>query len=146
MFLLIYFFRLGKFSFILWKIFSGYWNCNSAPSSFPIILSLNLFMVSQISWIYCLKNFLELTFSLINVLFFLFYLLCLIFSLPCPVLCCWCFLARGFCFPYWCFHFQILNSFIYFLHQFSGIFLYSIRDLFDTYLKLYVCWLYFMYF
>jgi hypothetical protein len=51
----------------LLKIFSGPWSCDSSPSSIPIILRLGLLMVSQISWIFCVRNFLDITFSLTGV-------------------------------------------------------------------------------
>jgi hypothetical protein len=68
MFIDISFFRLGKWSsIILLKIFSGPWSCGSSPSSIPIIHRLDLFMVSQIFWMFCVRNFLDLTFSLAGV-------------------------------------------------------------------------------
>ena len=52
------FFRLEKFSsMILLKIFSGPWSWDSSPSSIPVILLLDLFIVSQISWIFCIRDF-----------------------------------------------------------------------------------------
>jgi hypothetical protein len=60
--------RLGKFSFmILLKIFSGPWILKLSPSSIPVILRFALFTVSQISWVFCVRNSLDLTFSLISV-------------------------------------------------------------------------------
>lgn len=59
------FFRLRKFSsLVLLKIFSDAWICNSSPSSIPIILRLGLFIVSKNFWIFCVRNILDLTFSL----------------------------------------------------------------------------------
>ena len=61
------FFRLGKFSsMILLNIFSVPLSCISSPSSIPIILKFVLFIVSQISWMFCVKNLLDLMFSLTN--------------------------------------------------------------------------------
>ena len=61
------FFRLGKFSsMILLNIFSVPLSCISSPSSIPIILKFVLFIVSQISWMFCVKNLLDLMFSLAN--------------------------------------------------------------------------------
>ena len=56
------FFRLGKFSFmILLNIFSV--TSSWSSSSVPIIPRFGLFVVSQISRIFCVKNLLDLTFS-----------------------------------------------------------------------------------
>ena len=60
-------FGLGKFScMILLKIFSGTLNCDSSPY-IPIILRFVFIIVSQISWMFCVRNILGFTFSLINV-------------------------------------------------------------------------------
>lgn len=62
------FFRLGDFSsVILLKIFCDPWSWNFLPSYIPIILRLGLFIVSQILWRFCVRNFLDLTFSLTDI-------------------------------------------------------------------------------
>lgn len=61
-------FTLGKFSFmILLKIVSGPYIWESS-FSIPIILKFCLFTMSLISWMFCFRNFLDLRFSLTNVL------------------------------------------------------------------------------
>ena len=49
---------------ILLEIFSGPRSCDSLPSSIPIILRLDLFIVFQM---FCVRKFLALTFSLTDV-------------------------------------------------------------------------------
>jgi hypothetical protein len=53
---------------ILLRLFSGPWSWDSSPTSLPIILRFGLFMVSQGSRMFYVRNFLDLTFSLIDVL------------------------------------------------------------------------------
>ena len=61
------FLSVSKFSsMILLKVFSRPWSWDFSPS-IPIILSLHLFMLSQISWMFCVRKFLDLTFSLIDI-------------------------------------------------------------------------------
>jgi hypothetical protein len=50
----------------LLKIFSGPLSWESS-SSIPIIFRFGLFMVSQIFWMFCVRNFLDLAFSLTGV-------------------------------------------------------------------------------
>jgi hypothetical protein len=59
------FYRLWKFSsMILLRPFI--WE----PSTIPIILRFGLFIMSQISWMFCARNILDLAFSLIDMAFF----------------------------------------------------------------------------
>ena len=51
---------------ILLNIFSVPLSCISSPSSIPIILKFVLFIVSQISWMFCVKNLLDLFCSIIS--------------------------------------------------------------------------------
>ncbi|KAL6054253.1 hypothetical protein STEG23_008469 [Scotinomys teguina] len=51
-------------SMILLNMFSVPLSWYSSPSSIPIIRRLGLFMVSQISWTFCVMTFLDLVFSL----------------------------------------------------------------------------------
>jgi hypothetical protein len=51
---------------ILLKIFSGPSSWKSSYFSIPIILRFDLYMVSQISWMFCVRNFSDLAFSLTN--------------------------------------------------------------------------------
>jgi hypothetical protein len=61
----IFFFRLGKFSsIILLKIFTGPLSYESSPSFIPIILTFGLLIVSSISWMCWVRNFLDFAFSL----------------------------------------------------------------------------------
>jgi hypothetical protein len=142
MFIGISFFRLRNLPvMILLKICSQLWSWDMSPSSIPIILKLGLFI--QIFCMFCVRNFLDLTFSLTDVsispIFFLF-LRC---SLPSQVFCWWCliycscsfvllildlqdFLSLFFLYCFY-FHFQVLHSCIYFLHLFSCIFLYVFK-------------------
>ena len=53
---------------ILLKIFSGTVSWESSPFSIPIILRFGFFIVSQISWMFHVTVFLDLAFSLTNVL------------------------------------------------------------------------------
>ena len=53
---------------ILLKIFSGTLSWESSPFSIPIILRFGFFIVSQISWMFHVTVFLDLAFSLTNVL------------------------------------------------------------------------------
>jgi hypothetical protein len=56
---------LGKFSsIILLKIFTSPLSWESLPSSIPIILRFGLLIVSWISWIFWVRNFLDFAFSL----------------------------------------------------------------------------------
>ena len=64
MFISISFFRLGKFSGILLRIFSGHWSWDSSFLSIPIVLRFGLFMASQIFWMFVSEIFLGVTFSL----------------------------------------------------------------------------------
>lgn len=49
----------GDFSSVIWlNIFSGFFNKNSFPSCNPIVLRFDLFIVSQISWMFCIENYL----------------------------------------------------------------------------------------
>ena len=78
--------RCPRASVILLKVFSGPLNWELSPSSSPIILRFGLFIVSQISWMFRVRNFLHLAFSLIyvsipsmvssiyGIFYFLFYL------------------------------------------------------------------------
>jgi hypothetical protein len=71
MFMSIYFFRLRKFScIILLKMFTGPLSWESLLSSQPIILRFGLLIVSWISWTFCVRIFLHITFSLIVVSLF----------------------------------------------------------------------------
>jgi hypothetical protein len=50
---------LGKFSsMVLLKIFSEPWNWESFSSSIPIIHMFGFLIVSQVSWMFCDRNFL----------------------------------------------------------------------------------------
>jgi hypothetical protein len=57
----------------LLKILSGSWSWVSSTSSILIIFKLHLFIASQISRLFCVGNFLSLTFSLSDMLIFFFY-------------------------------------------------------------------------
>jgi hypothetical protein len=71
MFIVIFFFRLGKFSsIILLKIFTGPLSWESSFSSIPIILRFGLLNVSWISWMFWVRSFLLFAFSLIVVSMF----------------------------------------------------------------------------
>jgi hypothetical protein len=121
----------------LLKIFSGSWNWDSSPPSIP--RRLGLFMISQISWLFCVRNFLTLTFSLtdVSVSSTVSSILEMLSSISCTLLrmltSLFLFSSHRFSissFPCLCclycfyFHFQDLHSFIYFLHLFNCIFLY----------------------
>jgi hypothetical protein len=67
MFIGISFYWLEKFSMILLEIFSWRWK---ASPSIPIVLRFGLFIAFKISWMFCIRNFLDLTFSLIKFLIF----------------------------------------------------------------------------
>jgi hypothetical protein len=121
---------------ILLKIFSGP-EAETSHSSIPIILMLGLFIVFQIFWIFWVRNFVPFVFSLNNVsksfmvsstleffssisfillimLVSVVHVLFLRFSI---------FRIPSLCFLYYFyFHFQVLISFIYFLHLFDCIF------------------------
>jgi hypothetical protein len=116
---------------ILLKIFSGPLRWESS-FSIPIFCRSGLFIVSQFSWMFCIRNFLEI-FSLTDVsvssivssmpeiLFSVSCVLLIMLASVIPVI-----LPRFihpslyflYCFN---FHFQILNTFIYFLHLFDCI-------------------------
>ena len=64
MFMGISFFRVGKFSSILLKIFTGPLSWESSLSSIPIIFRFGLLIVSWISWMFWLRSFLSFVFSL----------------------------------------------------------------------------------
>jgi hypothetical protein len=71
MFMGISFFRLGKFSsIILLKIFTGPLSWKSSFSSIPIILGFGHLIVSWISWMFWVRNFLHFTFPLVVVSMF----------------------------------------------------------------------------
>ena len=65
MFMVISFFRLGKFSStILLKIFTGTLRCKSSLSSIHITLRFGLLIVSWIFWMFWVTSFLHFEFSL----------------------------------------------------------------------------------
>lgn len=71
----IFFFRLGKFcSVILLKIYFVFLTWVSSPSSIPIIHRFGLFIVPQISWVFCAWISLNFKFSLTGYPFLFFYL------------------------------------------------------------------------
>ena len=89
------FFELGKFSSVMWmKTFSG--PLSWVSSSIPIILKFGLIKVSHISWMFCVKLFLDLTFSWTVCPPILSYLQRLRFSLPYLLFYWWTYLC-GFC-------------------------------------------------
>ena len=66
----LFFFKLGKFySKIFLKLFSGHFSYEFFPSTILIILSLGLFKLLQNSWMFCVMNFINLTFSLTDKFF-----------------------------------------------------------------------------
>ena len=65
MFMVISFFRLGKFSsIILLKIFTGPLSWESSLSLIPIILRFGFLIVSWISWMFWVRSFLHFAFYL----------------------------------------------------------------------------------
>ena len=65
MFMGMSFFRFGKFSsIILLKVFTGPLSWESSLSSIPIILEFGLLIVFWISWMFWIRSFLPLAFSL----------------------------------------------------------------------------------
>ena len=71
---------------ILVNVFSVCLSWSSSPS-IPIILRFCLLMFSQISWMFCVKNLLDLMFSLFHEFISYSYLQPLIFSIPSFLLC-----------------------------------------------------------
>ena len=68
MFMGISFFRFGKISsIILLKIFPGPLSWESSLSSIPIIVKFSLLTLSWISWMFCVRIFLQFAFSFIVV-------------------------------------------------------------------------------
>ena len=108
----------------------------------PIIVRLGLLTVSQISWMFCVRNFLDLTFltdvlissilpSMPEILSSFFYILLVIFASAFSCSLPWVFHHQdslSLCFLYFFyFHFQVLTSSIYFLYLFNCIFLFFFK-------------------
>ena len=149
------FFRLGKFSsMILLNIFSVPLSCISSPSSIPIILKFVLFIVSQISWMFCVKNLLDLMFSLANESIFFYCIFntwdsffYLMYSVCYSCLCSSCSFTQifhiqnslGLCFLYYpYFSLQVLT---YLLHLFDCFFLIFLGffEWFINFFQFFVC-------
>ena len=96
------YFGLRKLSsMILLKIFSCPLIWDSLPSSICIVISLCLFILFQNSWMFSVSNYLDLTFSLTDVLIssiLFFYawnfLFCLFYCVGDSCICCSCSLPR----------------------------------------------------
>ena len=114
---------------ILLRMISGPWNWDSSSSSLPIILMLGLFMIFQMSLMFGVMSVLDLTgvSSMPEFLSFTSYILLVMLASVGPYV----FHLQdslSLCFLYcFYFHFQVLNSFIHFLHLFDCIFLYSFK-------------------
>lgn len=138
---------------IFLKIFSGPSSWDSS-SFILIILRFGICRRSQISWMFRVMNFLDLTFSLTNVSFFPSYLQCLILSLQSLVFfgdACVCgsgshtyiFHSQNYlslCFHY-CFyvHFQITSIFIHFVFSWLSLTDFVISsNYFPNFLKEYI--------
>jgi hypothetical protein len=128
------------------------WSWDSSPSSIPIILRLDLFVVSTFSSMFCVRNFLALTFSLTHapissivlsmseilssISCILLVMLASVFPVLFPR-----FYFLSLCFLYcFYFYFWVLYSFVYFLHLFNCIFLYVFKGCICFLFKdLYLC-------
>lgn len=129
----------GDFSSVIWlNIFSEFVNKNSFPSCNPIVLRFDLFIVSQISWMFCIENYLMVNqythLTNVSIYFIVFSITYILHSITCIVFeVCLC----STCLNSYIFYFQISLFVFSLLHLFP---LGSSRDMCHGCYCLFLCW------